>query len=115
MPQSILSPDQDALITEIHMAVPPERVFQALTDPKQVMRWWTDESCPIESFTMEPKKGGRWTYDTVQSELNVNGVTKFHCEGEVLEYDPPHALAYTWLANWHDESTQRTVVRWELK
>jgi Activator of Hsp90 ATPase homolog 1-like protein len=23
-------------------------------------------------------------------------------------------LAYTWIANWHDDKTRRTVVRWEL-
>jgi len=32
----------------------------------------------------------------------------------VLEYDPPRLLSYTWIANWHDDKTKRTVVRWEL-
>jgi uncharacterized protein YndB with AHSA1/START domain len=41
-------------------------------------------------------------------------VTRFHCEGEVLEYDPPRLLAYTWIANWHDDAACRTAVRWEL-
>ena len=78
------------------------------------MQWWTSEQCQIESFSLEPKRGGRWRYDTRQSKLNVNGVTKFHCEGEVLEYDPPRLLAYTWIANWHEDKAQRTVVRWKL-
>jgi uncharacterized protein YndB with AHSA1/START domain len=106
--------DQDAVVSEIQIAAPPERVFKALIDPKQVMQWWTSDVCQIESFAMDPKKGGRWRYDTKASTLNVNGVTKFHCGGEVLEYDPPHVLAYTWIANWHDDATRRTVVRWEL-
>jgi uncharacterized protein YndB with AHSA1/START domain len=106
--------DQDAVVSEIHIAAPPDRVFQALIDPKQVMRWWTSEQCEIESFSMEPKRGGRWTYDTKQSTLKVNGVTKFHSDGEVLEYDPPRRLAYTWIANWHQDKSRRTVVRWEL-
>jgi uncharacterized protein YndB with AHSA1/START domain len=46
--------------------------------------------------------------------MSLGGVTKFHCEGEVTEYDPPRALAYTWFANWHDDKQHRTVVRWEL-
>jgi uncharacterized protein YndB with AHSA1/START domain len=46
--------------------------------------------------------------------MNVNGVSKFHCEGEVLECDPPRVLAYTWIANWHERPALRTVVRWEL-
>jgi uncharacterized protein YndB with AHSA1/START domain len=114
MATAIITPDQDAVVSEIHIAAPPERVFQALVDPKQVMHWWTSEQCQIESFEFEPRRGGRWRYDTKQSKLNVNGVTKFHCEGEVLDYDPPRVLAYTWIANWHDDRTQRTVVRWEL-
>src|ERR1700724_1339754 len=27
---------------------------------------------------------------------------------------PPRVLAYTWIANWHDDLTRRTIVRWEL-
>jgi len=109
-----ITPDQDAVVSEIRIAAPPERVFQALVDPKQVMSWWTGDDCQIESFAMEPRTGGRWVYDTKPSAINVNGVSKFHCEGEVLEYDPPRRLAYTWVANWHQDKTCRTVVRWEL-
>lgn len=111
---TLVTPDQDAVVSEIDIAVPADRVFEALVDPKQVMQWWSNEKCTIEGFTFEAKAGGRWTYDTVSRRLNVNGVTKFHCEGEVLEYDPPRTLAYTWLANWHDDKQRRTVVRWEL-
>jgi uncharacterized protein YndB with AHSA1/START domain len=114
MASTIMTPDQDAITCEIHIAVPPGRVFQALIDPKQVLQWWTSETCAIENFTIEPKQGGRWRYDTKQSALNVNGVSKFHCEGEVLEYEPPRVLAYTWIANWHEDKARRTVVRWEL-
>ncbi len=70
--------------------------------------------CPIESFAMEAKAGGRWHYETKQGTYEVNGVTKFHCDGEVLEYDPPRRLAYSWFANWQDDPKARTVVRWEL-
>jgi uncharacterized protein YndB with AHSA1/START domain len=109
-----VTPDLDEVISEAHIAAPPERVFAALIDPKQVMQWWNSEQCPIDSFTMDARRGGRWTYDTRQSTLNVNGVSRFHCEGEVLEYDPPRVLAYTWIANWHEEPSQRTIVRWQL-
>jgi len=109
-----INPDQDAVIFEIHIAAPPERVFQAIIDPKQVMQWWTSDKCQIESFSFEPKVGGRWTYDTKKSEINVNGVSKFRCDGEVIEYDPPHRLAYTWMSNAHEDLTQRTLVRWDL-
>ena len=110
-----VTPNEDAIVCEIHIAAPPERVFQALIDAKQVMQWWTDEKCAIEHFELETKVGGHWLYDSKQSSMNVNGVSKFHCKGEVLEYDPPRLLAYTWIANWHEDKTRRTLVRWELK
>ena len=113
MATTIITLDQDSIVSEIHIAAPPDRVFQALIDPRQVMIWWTSDECQIESFSMEPKRGGRWRYDSKQSALNVNGVSKFHCDGEVLEYDPPRLLAYTWIANWHEDKACRTVVRWE--
>ena len=109
-----VTPDQDALVSELYIAVPPERIFQALIDPEQAMHWWNSPECPIEAYAMDPKPGGRWHYDTKKSQLNVNGVSKFHCEGEVLECDPPRVLAYTWYANWHEHPQQRTIVRWEL-
>jgi uncharacterized protein YndB with AHSA1/START domain len=65
MSTTIIAPDQDSVVSEIHIAVPPDRVFQALIDPKQVMQWWTSEICQIESFAIEPKKGGRWRYKTM--------------------------------------------------
>jgi len=114
MSSTVVTPNLDALVTEIRIAAPPERIFQALIDPREVKQWWTSENCQIESFALEPRQGGRWRYDTKQCELNVNGVIKFHCDGEVLEYDPPRVLAYTWIANWHDRPAQPTVARWEL-
>lgn len=35
-----ITPDQDAVTAEIFIAAPPERVFQAITDPAQLPRWW---------------------------------------------------------------------------
>jgi uncharacterized protein YndB with AHSA1/START domain len=114
MASTIITPDLDAVVSEILIAAPPERVFQALIDPQQVLVWWTGENCRIRDFTLEPRRGGKWTYDTEPSKLTVTGVNQFHCEGEVLEYDPPRALAYTWVANWHQDKSRRTVVHWEL-
>ncbi len=114
MTTAAVTPNQDALVSEIHIAAPPERVFQAIIDEKKVMQWWTGDECRIKSFSLEPRKGGRWTYDSKSSRLKVNGGSQFHCEGEVLEYDPPRVLSYTWIANWHDRPAQATVVRWEV-
>ena len=109
-----ITPDNDSVVAEIFIAAPPERVFQALTDSVQLQQWWTSDECPTEFLEFEARPGGRWRYGTKQSTLTVNGVSKFACDGEVLEFDPPRRLAYTWIANWHDDKTRPTLVRWEL-
>jgi len=40
MATATISPDQDFINAEIFIAAPPERVYQALTDPEQAPRWW---------------------------------------------------------------------------
>jgi uncharacterized protein YndB with AHSA1/START domain len=114
MPTTFVTADQDAIVSEIHIAAPAERVFQALTDPQQLIRWWNSEECTTEFFEMDTRPGGHWRFGTKKTKLNVNGVNQFFCQGEVLEYDPPRLLAYTWIANWHDDKSRRTVVRWDL-
>ena len=47
----------------------------------------------------------------VRSILSVAGPG---VHGEILEIDPPRLLVYSWIANWHDDTARRTVVRWEL-
>lgn len=115
MPNPSLTPDQDAVVTEIEIAAPPARVFQALTDPAQLKRWFSDPACPVKFWEMDARPGGRYRYATEKSSVMVNQVSEFECSGEILEYDPPRTLVYTWIANWHDDPARRTVVRWELK
>jgi uncharacterized protein YndB with AHSA1/START domain len=105
---------EDAIITEIEIAAPPDRVFQALTDGDQLMHWFTSPECPAKYWKMDARLGGQYGYATVKGKVEVNGVNEFECHGEIVEFDPPRVIAYTWLANWHDDATRRTVVRWEL-
>jgi uncharacterized protein YndB with AHSA1/START domain len=105
---------EDAIITEIEIAAPAERVFTALTDGSQLMQWFRSPECPAKHWKMDARLGGRYSYATQKGTVAVNGVTEFECHREIVEYAPPRVLAYTWLANWHDDATRRTVVRWEL-
>jgi uncharacterized protein YndB with AHSA1/START domain len=114
MAQAVVTPDQDAIVSEVHIQAPAQKVFQALIDPKQLMSWWNSDECQTELFEMDTRPGGKWRFVTRKTKLNINGVSQFFCDGEVLEYDPPRLLAYTWVANWHDDKARRTVVRWEL-
>ena len=104
----------DSVIVEIEIAAPPERVFQALTDAAELRQWFTDPSCPIHLWEMDARLGGRYRYNTEAGTAVVNKVREFECHGEIVEFDPPRVLAYTWIANWHDDPSQTTVVSWVL-
>ena len=56
-----ITPDHDTIEAEIFVAAPPERVFQALTDPSQMPRWWDRKACiasPSARRTFAPAENG---------------------------------------------------------
>jgi uncharacterized protein YndB with AHSA1/START domain len=117
-PQAIVTPDQDAVICEVQIAAPAEKIFQALTSGDLLMRWWNGEGgpCRVKVWEFEPRLGGRVrhvAYDPA-GQMKVNGVTEFEIQGKVVEFDPPKILAYTWRANFHSLPLHDTLVRWQL-
>ncbi len=70
---------------------------------------------PGQIWKMDARVGGQYSYATAKGSIVVNGVSEFECHGEILECDPPRLLVYTWIANWHDDKSAHTVVRWELE
>ena len=105
IPVSQITPDQDAIVTEIEIAAPPERVFAALTDPAQLMLWWV--GTPKGAlWEMDARPGGKWRYELADPSRKkvLNGVRDFKAHGEITEFDPPRVLAYTW----------PSTARWEL-
>jgi len=104
-----ISQDQDSIQVELHIAAPPERVFQALTDPRQLLQWWGQKGMYRgTNWTTDVRVGGQWRSEGV----NDTDGKPFHVGGEYLEIDPPHLLVYTWIASW--TGPLKTVVRWEL-
>lgn len=114
MSQAVIIPDQDTIVSEIDVTAPPARVFEALTDSAQLMQWFNDTACPVKYWKMDARKGGSYSYATEKGTVVVNGVSEFECHGEIMEYDPPRLLVYTWIGSWHIDKERKTVVRWEL-
>ena len=108
MATSKLTPDADSIVAEIHIAAPPERVFQALVDPLQVLQWWGQQGIYRSTeFQSDLRRGGKWRTVGVNAEGR-----NFEASGEYLEIDPPHLLVYSWVASWTGNA--KTTVRWEL-
>jgi uncharacterized protein YndB with AHSA1/START domain len=115
MTTTIVTPDQDAIVAEIHISAPPERVFQAISNADELQRWFGGSpECPVKNWQIDARVGGRYSYLSKKGSVAINGVSEFECHGEIIECDPPHVLAYTWIGNWHDDPKTRTLVRWEL-
>jgi len=114
MTQATVTADLDAIVSEIDVAAPAPRVFQALTDRSELIRWFTDASCPVKLWEMDARLGGRYRYATEKGTVVINGVSEFECYGEIVEFHPPRLLAYTWVGNWHLDKQRKTLVRWEL-
>jgi len=107
MATAVLTPDQNAVIAEIFIAAPPARVFQAISDPDQIPRWWGQEGLyRVGKSIADVRPGGKW-----RSEGTGADGTSFFVEGEYLEVEPPKRLVHTWFGSFHP---QNTVVRWEL-
>ncbi|SDN80568.1 SRPBCC family protein [Afipia sp. GAS231] len=73
----------------IYIAATPERVFAALTDAKMSEQYWHGNSVHSDW-----EIGSPFLLRLAHHDSNVTG--------EVLEYDPPHRLAYSFRA--HDGS-----------
>ena len=103
------APNSDEIVSEIRIAAPPERVFQALVDPSQVVQWWgqTGIYC-CTKFENDLRVGGTWR------SIGVDGNGRpFEVSGEYLALDPPRLLLSTWVATWTGKAI--TKVRWELE
>ena len=104
-----ITPDNNAVLAEIFIAAPPDRVFQALTDPAQMPLWWGEKGMyRITECQNDLRPGGKW----VSVGVGADGKS-FQVDGEYIEIDRPRLLVYTWnpsFAHLHN-----TMVRVELE
>jgi uncharacterized protein YndB with AHSA1/START domain len=87
--------NEGVVLARVEIAVPPERVFQALTT-EELTKWWgADDQYRTTGFAIDLRPGGRWRTDG----RGADG-SDFHVEGEVLEVDRPKRLVQTWKPSW---------------
>lgn len=109
MATTTVTPDQDAIITEIDIAAAADRVFRGICDAETVRR----RAPYLTLFKMDLRVGGKWHME-VKMPKPHRGFSVVRHEGEILEIDPPRLLVYTWYANFHSDPKHRSIVRWEL-
>ncbi len=83
-----ITPDNNAVLAEIFIAAPPDRVFQALTDPAQMPLWWGEKDMyRITECKNDLRPGGKW----VSVGVGADGKS-FQVDGEYIEIDRPRLL-----------------------
>jgi uncharacterized protein YndB with AHSA1/START domain len=100
----------DTIIKEITIHAPAERIFEALTNPEQRLRWWGAEG-QYRGTHMESdlRPGGRWITRGIG-----RGGKSFTVRGEYRTIERPRLLVFTWLPDW-EENAPETLVRFDLE
>jgi|Tabmets5t2r1_1033131.scaffolds.fasta_scaffold00406_9 uncharacterized protein YndB with AHSA1/START domain len=73
----------DDVTQAVDVDAPRDRVWQLLTDPSELPRWWPDAA------ELEPGVGGR-----IVLNFGPGAVS-----GEITRWEPPAALGFTWEAS----------------
>lgn len=93
--RAVADVQEGVVLARVDIAVPPERVFAALTTSELTKWWGSAEQYRTTSFTIDLRPGGAWRSDGV----GADG-TPFHVGGEVLEVEAPRKLVQTWKPSW---------------
>ena len=86
----------------------PEVVFKAITDPKELTNWFSDQA------VFEAKLGGKEKFSFYKDKELKDGELECIPEGTIIELIPNKRVSYTW----HQPNIPdfpRTVVTWELE
>jgi len=88
---------------EIRLPHPPEEVWKAITDPRELSQWYMTQA------VIEGRKGGFIDLRT--------GPGQFHATGRILEWEPPELFEYEWKVRPGElrGAGEDAIVRWELE
>jgi uncharacterized protein YndB with AHSA1/START domain len=89
------------------LAAPPERVFQALTTPEQLARWWQGHG-GISRAQFDLRPGGAYRLEFTMGEGKIAVV-----HGVVHEVNPPRRLVMTWFSP--DDPDMETLLSFDLE
>jgi uncharacterized protein YndB with AHSA1/START domain len=101
----------DTIVQQVTIKAPARRIFDALTDPKELLRWWNVEGkFQLIHAESDLRPGGKWS-------MQVAGCgpdrTSSIVRGEYRFVEPPSLLVFTWIRE--EEHHPETLVRWNLE
>lgn len=97
----------DSIVKEITINAAAERVFDAITDPRQRVKWWgVPGKFQVTHMESDLRPGGQW----LMSGSGEEG-KPFTLRGEYRVVERPRLLEFTWRTGLPEPET---VVRFEL-
>ncbi len=101
----------DTIVQEITIKATAERIFAALTNPDERLKWWggPEGRFKLTDFQSDLRPGGKWIMYA-----DAQGGRKVTIRGEYREIDRPRLLAFTWLPDWYENATE-SLVQWNLE
>ncbi len=84
-----LPSDREILITRTFDA-PRALVWEAMTQPRHLLRWWGPDWCPLVACDVDLRVGGSWRY--VSRDIDGN---ELGWHGTYQEIDPPQRIVST--------------------
>lgn len=100
----------DTIVQEVKINGSAERIFQALTNPLERLKWWggPEARFKLTAFESDLRPGGKWIMRAESFGRNVT------IRGEYREIAPPRLLVFTWLPDWYEDAIE-SLVRWDLE
>ncbi|MET7714150.1 SRPBCC domain-containing protein [Streptomyces sp. NPDC005407] len=92
------------------IGAPLSVVFRALTEPRELSKWWGPDGFTIPSVESELRPGGGYRIAMQPPEGEL-----FYLAGEFREVAPPERLSYTFRWEDPDPEDQETVVTLSLR
>jgi uncharacterized protein YndB with AHSA1/START domain len=100
----------ETIVQEITIKAPAERIFEALTDPDQRVKWWGTGKGFFKSMEVESdlRPGGRWAMRGTRMDGKP-----FSVVGVYRTIERPRLIAFTWLPDWQADASE-SLVRFDL-
>jgi uncharacterized protein YndB with AHSA1/START domain len=82
-----------------YFKAPPKKVFQAITDPKILVKWFLSKAKVI------PKEGGTYSFDWIGG---------YHMTGRVKQFETNKAVSYSWHDITHSGEIVETTASFQV-
>ena len=97
------------LIVRKTIRATPQRLFEAWTQPEQLLRWWGPKDVVCIDATVDLRVGGRYRLANRFPDGRVLWIG-----GEFEHIEPPSLVVYTWRIE-PDTASERVTVRFERR